>query len=815
MAFIDSLLARLRPQGVTRVIYASDIARGIDGKSLSDIYKEQPHLQTVIDFMAQNVAQLPLKCYVRHDDADRERDTDGVLPLLLANPNPDMTEFELIYSSVVEWAVYGRSIWLVGRDKNSASGWQIRPIPCAWVTGWGGNNGFAHETIKFQDPDSASGVIEVPTDSCVIFSRYMPGHPASALSPVESLRQTLSEQVEAQAFRRAVWSNATRISGYISRPQGVEWSDGGADRFKKDMRANWGRGGAHEGGTPVLEDGMEFHTIDFNSREKDWASGVKLSREDCAAAYHINPSIIWPGDGQTYASAKDNARALYADTLAPLLTMFQRRINKTLAPMIGAPELEYAEFDINAKLMGSFEEQAAALQSAVGGPWMTREEARALRNLPKEPQGELITPLNVLVGGLASPTDTAPKSGSQYVLDPLKGTKTPLADSGTCNCPACVPLKESRPTKSGVVLRKSAPVVSDERVGHFEQTLKAFFERQSKVVLSKMGAKGAFVATKDGDTPVWWDAERWTRELADDLAWDFETCYDEGAKQVIEQLGLDASLWDEARTQNFLYSLARTRANLINGETLKELEKAIEALTAEDRKKLALDVFDRAGNERAEEQAKVLANTASNFGSLEAAQQCGKGNMKKTWVHNQSKNPRPSHQLMAGETVSVGERFSNGAKCPGDASALPAAEVAYCHCTLEYEVEIGDDGPNTPSVADERIPKSPLTSADLSGWVNNNKRESHAKKHAATYGIDYRSRDGQEQYTELAESIVDTYEYVVYDDTMAGQRPAMCAFYIKDDDIVVVNIETKHIVTLFRYERGHEYYDEIWDKAHG
>ena len=49
------------------------------------------------------------------------------------------------------------------------------------------------------------------------------------------------------------------------------------------------------------------------------------------------------------------------------------------------------------------------MQAAVGGPYMTRNEARALNNLPSVAGGDdLIVPLNVLTGGLASPQDTAP-----------------------------------------------------------------------------------------------------------------------------------------------------------------------------------------------------------------------------------------------------------------------------------------------------------------------------------------------------------------------------------------------------------------------
>ena len=71
----------------------------------------------------------------------------------------------------------------------------------------------------------------------------------------------------------------------------------------------------------------------------------------------------------------------------------------------------YAEFNLATKLDGSFEEQAAVLSGMVGRPVMTADEARARLNLPAlgGDAGELVTPLNVLAGGQASPRD----SGSQ------------------------------------------------------------------------------------------------------------------------------------------------------------------------------------------------------------------------------------------------------------------------------------------------------------------------------------------------------------------------------------------------------------------
>ena len=675
MPLLASILRSMLPSGA-HVVVSGDAVRGVMGKSVEDLYAEQPHLRTVTDFIAQNVAGLPLKCYIRRADSDRERDTTGVLPLLLRDPNPDMTGYDLIYSLIMEWCLYGRATWLVGRSSSSASGWEIRPIPTAWITAKEGSDGFSYDELKFRPAEGAASTVTVKTSQCVTFLSYKPGEPANALSPVESLRQTLAEQMEAQEFRRGVWKNAARITGYIARPAGVEWSEAGAARFREDIRNNWGRGGSRSGGTPVLEDGMTYQPVEYNAREKDWAAGVQLSREDVAAAYHINPSVIWPGSGQTYASAKDNARSLYADTLMPLMTMVAQRINKDLLPMIGAPADEYVEFDIRAKLQGSFEEQATALQSAVGGPWMSREEARGLMNMPAEPAGDLIVPLNVLVGGLASPNDTAPKSG--YVMEP--GYFADKGHEGPCGCPSCSSLKSGE-APSGL---KAHGHPDDERVEAYERALRAFYRRQRKSVLSALGAKSA-PARKDG-SPAWWDADRWDRELAEDLMDSIMAGSEAAAKAALEALGIDPALYDVPRTRNFLLALARSRAAQINSVTLAQLQAALDGDVGEDAEGSTPDgVFDKAETSRAAQQAQSLATAVAGWAVLEACRQCAPSTAMKTW-NTTSSNPRSSHRRMDGETVPIDRKFSNGADWPGDSSALPVDDVANCRCEVTVTV---------------------------------------------------------------------------------------------------------------------------------
>ena len=56
----------------------------------------------------------------------------------------------------------------------------------------------------------------------------------------------------------------------------------------------------------------------------------------------------------------------------------------------------------------------------------------------------------------------------------------------------------------------------------------------------------------------------------------------------------------------------------------------------------------------------------------------------KTWVVT-SGNPRAEHAAMDGETVPMGEPFSNGAMYPGD-QVLTPDESCGCQCQVEITI---------------------------------------------------------------------------------------------------------------------------------
>jgi hypothetical protein len=92
------------------------------------------------------------------------------------------------------------------------------------------------------------------------------------------------------------------------------------------------------------------------------------------------------------------------------------------------------------------------------------------------------------------------------------------------------------------------------------------------------------------------------------------------------------------------------------------------------------DAFHELSTSRAAMHATSMAGMAMNFGAKEGARAAGAG--MKMWQTN-SGNPRASHSAMGGETVPIGELFSNGMDWPGDPGG-GAEEVANCNCSLVF-----------------------------------------------------------------------------------------------------------------------------------
>lgn len=401
-----------------------------DYRSYEQLWKSQPALRTVIEFLARNIAELPLDVFTKSNDTDRKKAAGHPLTKLLDNPWPGSkwTKYRLMSWTVQEYCLYNSAIWVKGKAPDGSRG--VLPVPRRFIEPIG-DNLFFPDAYRLT---GTSGYRDLDPDQVVHFYGYNPDDPRDGWSPVETLRQILAEEFEAAKYREQMWRNGARISGYIARPEKApRWSDAARARFKTSWSAY--SSDMQAGNTPLLEDGMEWKPGGITPKDAQYIEARQLSAEEVARSFHIHPMMLGlMRSGSTSISGLSELhQMLYADTLGPYLEQFQQDIELQLLRELdpGGAEGTYVEFNLRKKMQGSFEKQSAAISASVGGPWMTRNEGRALYNLSDLPDGdELITPLNVVEGGLASPRDTAPDNPSNNESNGLPpGPKKPAGSA--------------------------------------------------------------------------------------------------------------------------------------------------------------------------------------------------------------------------------------------------------------------------------------------------------------------------------------------------------------------------------------------------
>jgi HK97 family phage portal protein len=594
--------------------------------SYGQMYRRQPAVRSVVDFLARNIGSLNPKVYERVGDTDRVDVTGHPLAVLLRNPNPATTQFRHMRDTVADVAIYDRAYWRKVRQNGRVAA-VVRLAP---------------DDVNL---DTSTGVkvyrdgrgVELNRNDLVIFPGYSPSLADDGVSPLETLRQTILEEAASVGNRERMWHNAARQSGWIERPiDAPAWSDVARDRFRADLEATYS-GERNSGRIGVLEEGMKWNPSAFSPEQTQYIEGRKLTREEVALTY------FGPVAGRAFLNATGTGteathRQVYQDVLGPWLEFLQGEIELQLLPEF-EPFTDagrvYVEFNLAAKLKGSFQEQAESLTTSIGVPYMAVNEGRARLNLPKitEPWADTpVQPLNVMYGG--QPAVTMPTGDPG---DPVTASAGP-------------------PQTKAVKAPASALARRDKAIADHAALFAKHFDRMEKATI---GAKAVI------------DKERWNRELTADLYLEAQQTTRQAGTRAADQIG---GVYDEKRTLPWLVENSRICAEAVNASIA---EKVAAAATVE----AIRDIFEIARTSEAEQLATTRATGLVNFARTEAgkhSQDADGRERTKTWVVT-SRNSRHPH--MNGETVPIDQDFSNGLAWPGAAGASND-DTAGCKCLL-------------------------------------------------------------------------------------------------------------------------------------
>jgi HK97 family phage portal protein len=346
--------------------------------SYSQLYREQPAVQAVVRFLAEQCASVPLHAYVRKGDSHERLSRREALVQLLAAPNRRTTGRRLIRDAVADAAVFGHAYLVKVRDEQGVPASLVRVPPEKVSLVRKDETEVAAYRVQFR-----SGSKDYDADDFVHFRLY------DGVSPLEALRWILAEDRAASEHRAGYWKNAGRQSGVIEFPEGIEHGDEARKRLREGWTSTYA-GKENAGKTAILWDGGKFNPAEFSPRDAEFTSGRKLTMEMVSAVYGVPPQWL----GLSERNLSEAHRMLYQDTLPPWLNLLADELNLSLVPDVARGQDVYqriwVEFDLEAKLRGGFEQQSRVLERSVGGPFLTPNEARRLMGFPDVEGGDVL-----------------------------------------------------------------------------------------------------------------------------------------------------------------------------------------------------------------------------------------------------------------------------------------------------------------------------------------------------------------------------------------------------------------------------------------
>ena len=610
------------------------------------LYRAQPSIATLVDKIANSGARLSLRVWDTTPAAGKVADDSSPYAKLLASPSMFMSPYNFWRWTFSTYEVYGEAFWLKQRDAdgNVVALMPMHPSRTSVKRGEDGSTYYI-----FTVGVASAGLLTAPASDVVPLQRYNPDSLMRGMSRLEPLRSTLLNEDAARRATASWWQRGARPSVALKHPG--ELSAGAQER----LRANWESqhsGADLMGGTAILEEGMEAQVIQLSAEEMQYIESRKMNLQEACMVFDVPPPVVHILDHATFSNITEQMRSMYRDTMSPRLEDVESALDFYLRPEFFPTATHPAKFSLDEVLRGDFETRATAVGNLIEKGVFKPSEARPLFDLPEAgPEADVLygnaalVPLGSSVHGQ---TEVTPSGDLVPSIAPMGAPHAPR-DPGASKAVRAIMSNVGRVKAAGGDARQAL-------VDEHHKALSAVFEAQR-------------ADAKAGKTGAGWDDQ-----LAAVLA-DLGTATAKAiGSTVAKSLG---GSYDVGEVADWIEENSITSAKAINGTTIAALKAALDGTTEPA---AAVDVvFDGPVSQRTTSIAASRVAMLAGLASLNSAGQNGAG--MKTWLTGG--NPRSAHAAMNGETVPIGDSFSNGMNAPGDPSG-GADEVAGCNCSLSF-----------------------------------------------------------------------------------------------------------------------------------
>lgn len=208
---------------------------------------------------------------------------------------------------------------------------------------------------------------------------------------------------EAIGLYKAMEGHAGRIFANGGRPSGVLKSKRSlSDAMIQRLKTSWSNNhsGSASGGTAILEDGMEWEALTFNSVDLQFIELRGFQVTEIARALGVPPTLLFDFGRATWSNAAEMGQAYLTFTLMPRLKLWTGAIARLLSAEEQAELVP--EFTVDAIVQAEIAARFAAYASAISSRILNPNEVREMENRAPYAGGEEFVNPNITAGGVSN-----------------------------------------------------------------------------------------------------------------------------------------------------------------------------------------------------------------------------------------------------------------------------------------------------------------------------------------------------------------------------------------------------------------------------
>lgn len=202
------------------------------------------------------------------------------------------------------------------------------------------------------------------------------------VSPIKLARESIG-------LTMAMSGHAARLFGNGARPSGVlETAEKLSDPVLKRLKESWTKfhTGEASGSTAILESGLTFRPLTFNSVDAQFEQMRQFQVVEIARGLGVPPSLLFDFGRATWGNAEQMAQSFMTFTVLPRLKLWAGAVSRLLS----AEEQEqfFPEFIVDAVAMAELSARFAAYAQAISSRILNPNEVRAMENRPPYAGGD-------------------------------------------------------------------------------------------------------------------------------------------------------------------------------------------------------------------------------------------------------------------------------------------------------------------------------------------------------------------------------------------------------------------------------------------